>query len=243
MTHALRAVFFLAGILALSPHCAAQSAAEKRASKDKKPAPAQIFIEDKGRLRLLVEGQQVGMEEFQIAPDGSSWTARAKVELKSGSATVQVTSLLRLASDGAPLLYECATQAARKDSVAVAFNGAVARMDMRTDGSQPFSQEITYETPRVIILDNNLYHHYAILARLYDWQAKGAQSFPVLIPQDQVPGRVTAEAAGPQEVEGVRYDVLRVRSDDLVIDLFLDPARRLMRLSVADSKAEVIREK
>ncbi len=230
-------------LLASAQATAAQAGGDKRASKDKKTAADRGLMEDKGRFRLLVDGQQVGTEEFHIAPDGTGWSARGKAELKAGAASAQVSAQLRLAAEGAPVTYECVTQSNRKDTVTVAFNGSVARMDLQTEGSQPFTQEMTFDTGPVIILDNNMYHHYAILARLYDWQAKGEQSFAVLIPQDQVPGSITVKAGGPQEVDGTRYEVLRVQTSDLVVDLFLDPSRRLMRLTVADSKVEVVRDK
>jgi hypothetical protein len=110
------------------------------------------------------------------------------------------------------------------------------------EGAAPFEQEFKFETPRVAILDNNLYHHYAILARLYDWEKKGSQSIPVLIPQDQTPGVISVDWIGPQEIGGVACDLVRVRSADLEIDVCYDSARRVVRLSAPASKAEVLRE-
>lgn len=106
----------------------------------------------------------------------------------------------------------------------------------------PFTQQFFFDSGRVVILDNNLYHHYAILAWLYDWEKKGAQPFNVLIPQDLTPGSVTVEATGQREVGGTRYDVLRMRAADLEVDLFVDRSKRLMRIEVPGSQAEVIRE-
>lgn len=106
----------------------------------------------------------------------------------------------------------------------------------------PFTQQFFFESGRVVILDNNLYHHYAILVWLYDWEKRGSQTFNVLIPQDLTPGTVSVEATGQRSVGGTRYDVLRMSAADLQVDLFVDRNKRLMRIEVPGSQAEVVRE-
>jgi hypothetical protein len=115
-------------------------------------------------------------------------------------------------------------------------------MSLELEGAKPFVQDFTFGSPRVVILDNNLYHHYALLARLYDWNARGAQTFPVLIPQEMTPGMIAVEALGPQQVDGAALELLRVRTADLEINLYFDASRRLVRLDVPTSKAVIVRE-
>lgn len=115
-------------------------------------------------------------------------------------------------------------------------------MTLRLEDAQPFVQELSFGTPRVLVLDNNIYHHYAILARLYDWNAKGVQTFSVLIPQDMTPGSITAESAGTQTLDGSALELLRARTPDLELNLYLDANHRLVRLTVPSAKAEVRRE-
>jgi len=93
----------------------------------------------------------------------------------------------------------------------------------------------------VAILDDNLYHQYTLLARLYDWDKKGAQTFSVLVPQEMTPGTVTVESLGSQEFGGKKVEELRVQTEDLEVDLFLD-GRRVVRLVAPASNAEIIRE-
>ena len=92
------------------------------------------------------------------------------------------------------------------------------------------------------MLDNNLYYQYAVLARIYDWKAGGKQTFPVLIPQDMVPGTISVESLGPQQVENAQYEALRVSSTDLEILLYLDANHRMMRLDVPSSKVTIAGE-
>jgi hypothetical protein len=185
----------------------------------------------------------VGSEDFQIAPSGKEWVARGSVEINMpGEGSAQVSGKLRLSADGVPLHYEWSTRGQKKASSTIEFQEGSAKIQLHTEDAPAFTQEFQFDSPRVVILDNNLYHHYIILARLYDWNTSGPQSFPVLIPQDLTPGRITAESLGAQEREGAKFELLKVRSADLEIDLYLDEARRLVRLAVPASKAEVISE-
>ena len=114
---------------------------------------------------------------------------------------------------------------------------------LNLDGAtKPFEQENTFASPRIAVIDNNIYSHYAILARLYDWAARGPQSLQVLIPQDLTPGTIKLEAAGTQQVDGTSLELLRATTESLEVDLYLDSSHRLMRLTVPDSKVVVLRE-
>jgi hypothetical protein len=103
-------------------------------------------------------------------------------------------------------------------------------------------KDFTFTSPHVAVLDNNLYYQYAVLARLYDWQAGGKQMFPVLIPQDMVPGNISVESLGAQQSAGGRYEALRASTPDLEIMLYVDPSHRLMRLEVPASSAVIERQ-
>jgi hypothetical protein len=203
------------------------------------------FGEDKGRLRVVVDGQPAGTEEFTISRSGNDWMARGTVDIPSAEGGVsKLSARLRFADDGSPIeyQYDWSPHGGKKISANVTFQDGTARMEAQMEGGKPFLQEFKFETTRIAILDNNLYHQYAILARLYDWEKKGSQSIPVLIPQDQTPATITVDYVGQQPVGEARYETLRVTSADLEIDAYYDSAHRLMHLAVPASKAEVIRE-
>jgi len=64
----------------------------------------------------------------------------------------------------------------------------------------------------------------------------------VLIPQELMPGTITAESTGSTTIEGKSYEGFRVNTADLEVDLYLDSAHRLMRLEVPAAKVSVVRD-
>jgi hypothetical protein len=204
------------------------------------PAPATLAA-DKGKFRIMAGGQQVGHEEFEIAPSGANWVAHGTSEVKTAEGTTRVTGTLELHADGTPAHYDWQTEGTKKASASIGFNGATATIDLRVDGARPFAQQFTFHSSQIAVLDNNLYHQYAVLARLYDWNKKGAQTFSVLVPQEMTPGSVTVESLGQKDIEGKQLEELQVKTEDLELDLYLEN-QRLMRIDAPNTNAEILRE-
>ena len=215
----------------------------KKGKNNKAAASTGIFSPDKGKFRILLEGKVIGNEDFEISPSGDTWMARDSTSAHAPDGTeIKATGQLRLSADGTPVHYEWSAQTQKKASGVVDFSGGKAKSAIDLGGKTPFLQEFTFSSPRVAVLDNNLYYQYAVLAQLYDWKTGGRQDFPVLIPQDSTPGSISVESLGSQEVEGGKYEALRVSSTDLEILLYLDTNHRLMRLDVPSSKVTIERE-
>jgi hypothetical protein len=196
---------------------------------------------DKGKFRITVNGQEMGKEEFEISPGGGGWVAHGTSQLRTATGTMQVTGTLELQADGTPIRYEWSTQGSKKAGATVTFNGPVATIELRIEGSRPFTQQFTFNTPSIVVLDNNLYYQYAVLARLYDRSKGGQQAFSVLVPQALTPGSVTVESLGNQDVDGKKMEELQVKTSDIEIDLYLDGGR-LMRIVAPGNNAEITRE-
>ena len=202
-----------------------------------------VFSPDKGRLRIMIKGQAVGSEDFEISPSGDSWLERSSMSAKTPDGLeIKATGQLTLSADGTPLHYDWAAQAQKKATGTVEFAGETAKCFANLGGASPLRKDFTFSSPHVAVLDNNLYYQFGVLARLYDWQAGGKQEFPVLIPQDMVPGSITVESLGKQAAGGGNYEALRVSSSDLEIRIFLDGNRRLMRIEVPSSDAVIDRQ-
>jgi hypothetical protein len=236
------AVCLAAGMAAISATPLARHSRQKE-KRAKTVTPAAVFAPDKGKFRILLDGQVVGSEEFEISSSGETWMARSSTTLHApGGGDIKATGQLKLAADGAPVRYDWSAQAQKKASGAVDFANATAKCAFDLGGTPPIMKEFTFPSTRIAVLDNNLYYQYSVLARLYDWTASGKQEFPVLIPQDMTPGSISVESLGPQQVENANYETLRVSSPDLEILLYLDTGRRLMRLDVPSSKVMIVRD-
>jgi hypothetical protein len=243
-----RALWF-AGLVLAASACAFILRAEARAfaggrtekNSQSKPSEAAVFEADKGRFRILVNGQQMGKEEFEIAPNNGKWIARGTTEAQTAKGAARVTGTLELQPDGTPIRYEWSTQGARKASATVTFAGSTATIELHVENARPFTQQFTFSSPRIAVLDNNLNYQYAVLARLYDWNKKGPQTFSVLVPQELTPGSATVESLGKQDAGGKSLDELRVKTEDNEVDLYLDGSR-LVRMVVPSANAEVVRE-
>jgi hypothetical protein len=205
-------------------------------------AAAPAFVEESGKFRVTVGGAPAGQEQFSIKSENGNWVAAGTAEVRAPDApTTRVTGTLTLKPDGTPVRYQWTTQGAKKASASVDFSSGVATIELRLEGEKPFTQQFFFPSPRVVVLDNNLFHQYAILARLYDWEKKGEQDFPVLVPQTMTPGSIKVQSIGKEAVEGRPFEVLRVKTEDLEVFLYLD-GQRLVRIAAPASNAEAVRE-
>jgi hypothetical protein len=219
------------------------AAAVTAIASQKTSAGPNIFIPDKGKFAIEIDGQTVAHEQFEISPAGGGWVAKGTTELKvPKTAPSTVTGTLTMQPDGAPISYQWTSQAEKTNGAHILFANGVAKVTLEMQGARPFEQEMSFGAPIVVVLDNNLYHQYAVLARLYDWSKRGPQVFPVLIPQDLTPGSITVEATGPATISGKSYEGLRATTSDLEVLLYLDKDHRLDRLEVPSAKVSILRE-
>ena len=207
-------------------------------------AATPVFTADKGKLVIQLDGQIVGNEQFEIAPVGGGWVAKGTtdVTVPGETAVTRVSGTLTMQPDGAPISYEWSSRAEKTNGAHITFSNGVAKITLEMQGARPFEQDLTFNTSLIAVLDNNLYHQYALLARVYDWSKRGVQTFPVLIPQDLTPGSITVEATGTSSHEGKTYEGLRVTTADLEVLLLLDTSHKLMRLEVPSAKVSVVRQ-
>ena len=77
---------FAQGVTSLTPFFTpfSVSAADKR----------EPLVADKGKFRIMVNGQTVGKEEFEIGPSGADWTAHGNSEITTPQGVTKVTALL-----------------------------------------------------------------------------------------------------------------------------------------------------
>jgi hypothetical protein len=204
------------------------------------PPASGVLTPDKGSFRIVVNGRQVGKEQFEIRSDGANWVAHGSSEVQTPDGATRVSGTLQLHSDGTPTHYEWSTEGPKKASASISFNNLTVSMDVRLEGAKPYMQTLTFSTSPIVVLDNNLYHQYAILAHLYDREQKGAQTFSVLVPQELTPGAITVDSVGT-DVKGKTLEELTAKTEDLEVHLYLDNGR-LVRIAAPANNAEIVRE-
>src|SRR3974377_2509518 len=73
----------------------------------KKAPPGSLFVPEKGKFDVVLDGKSVGREEFDIAPGGAGWIAKGSTKLSPpGAPASTVTGNLVLQPDGVPVSYE-----------------------------------------------------------------------------------------------------------------------------------------
>jgi len=209
----------------------------------KKGPTGSVFTPDKGRLNILLDGKSVGREEFEIAASGGGWVAKGTTKINPPQgASSTVTGTLTLQPDGGPISYEWTSQAEKTNGANILFANGVAKITLQMQGAHAFEQDLSFSSPFIVVLDNNLYYQYAVLARIYDWSRRGTQTYSVLVPQELLPGTVTVDSVGAVSADGKDYEGLKVSTSDLEVILYLDTNHRLMRLDVPSAKVAVVRE-
>jgi hypothetical protein len=219
-------------------------------SASPRPAPAaqpadtaSALSADKGRLRITINAQRVGSEDFEISAAGDSWIERSSTTARvPGGPEIKASGQLKLSVDGTPLRYDWSAEAQKKATGSVDFAGGTAKCAADFGAPQPMRKDFVFSSPRIAVLDNNLYYQFGLLARMYDWKTAGKQTFPVLIPQDMVPGTIAVESLGSQQAGNAKFEALKVSSPDLEIMLYVDSNHRMMRLEVPSSNVTIERE-
>ena len=216
------------------------------AQKKSSAAPAgAVFAQDKGKFTIQLDGKSVGHEEFDLAQPAVAGPRTAPpTSPRPKPAAARITGTLTLQPDGAPISYEWTSQADKTNGAHILFANGVAKITLRMQGARPFEQDMSFGSPLIAVLDNNLYYQYAVLARVYDWSKGGAQTLPVLIPQELTPGSITVESAGSVTACKAANPTTASASPPPTSKciLYLDTNHRLMRLEVPAAKVSVIRD-
>lgn len=207
-------------------------------------------LDDSGIFVLSFAGRPLGTEKFSIRSTADKIEAQAEIQLhveQDGKTFDFKTSpKLVLNSQFQPLTYSWNQKGSQESHLEVDFRDSPTKSRYRTVAGEDDNRD--FDLPRdVVVLDDNVIHHYELVVGRYRLTAGGKQTFKAFIPQEALPGSLSVEEAGREavDIQG-RTETLGhlVVSTELArIDLWVDDQQHLQRASIPAAQLEAVRKK
>jgi hypothetical protein len=231
----------LAGILAWSVATLGQ---ETRGN------PPLVNVDDEGVFVISLAGRPVGTERFKIHSSLGKVEARGEIRLnleKNGKA-VGVQSFPDLVLDPQlhPVTYTWNQKGPQSSRLDADFSGKLAKVRYQTISGNEDNRDFALPAD-VMVLDDNVVHHYQLIIARYQALGGGKQTFPVFVPQEALPSLLTVEDMGNAAtgIAGVTANLrhLVITTDVTHVDLWVDDQQHLERVSVPEAQLEAIRKR
>ncbi len=199
---------------------------------------------------ISLAGKRIGTEEFEIRSTGNGIEAEGKIQMRvpQESKTVEFRTASKLALDPAfkPLTYSWNQKGAQTSQLEIDFKDALTRVRYKTVTGEEDARD--FELPKdVVILDDNVFHHFQLIAQKYLRSGGGRQTLPAFVPQEALPGSLTVQDAGPDttEIGGRRMDLRHlVFSTELrQIEVWVDEQGRVERIYNSDAQLDAVRKR
>lgn len=193
-------------------------------------------VTDKGVLKIIANGQQVGTERFEIAAtaDGFKATGELRIKMPNGQEAME-TSVLTMDKDLLLTSYVRDQKSPKKAGVKVEFSKGRATANYDTPEAKNTLE--FFMEPGVVVLDTNFFHHYFLLLQRYQTDKTKAQNVNVFIPQEATPGMLLLEPLGKENGN----DKWRAKTEVEIL-IWSDGNRHLMKLAVPAANVEIVRE-
>ncbi|MGH9427167.1 MAG: hypothetical protein ACRD2L_12795 [Terriglobia bacterium] len=212
-------------------------------------APLLYSGNESGAFRIYFSGAEIGQEKFQITESGQSVKASAETRLTIERDKEKVSFLIRPVLEFnrffEPVSYEIVQESGlNKTKARVTFRGPMSDA-VYENGKETDTRQIDLQKD-VLVLDDNVFHQYIILAKRYDFARGGIQEFSAFVPQQFIAGGVSVSDKGMEAVQvlsqTLKLQHLLVDTGELQISLWLDDRHNLRKLAVPKSGVEVVRE-
>ncbi len=207
-------------------------------------------LSDHGTFEIFAAGKSIGTETFEIRVRKDQIEAQGNVQLQveQNGKTVEVrtTSNLLLDPQLDPLSYTWSQKGTQSSQLSIDFRAQPAHVRYKTVRGQDDQRDFHLEKD-VVVLDDNVFHQYQLAVARYDAAKAGQQAFRAFIPQEALPGTITLNSLGADQVR-VEEKTLTLRhfllSTELAqINLWVDDQGHLQKVSTPDSQFQVMRKK
>jgi hypothetical protein len=232
-------------------------AASSPASARSKGAEQGSKVVDSGTFSILIDGRKVGTETFSIRqlPDVS--IASSEIKIDDGTHKARQTSEFRLTPHGELQRYEWRELAPGKSEIVVESKDEFLVEHITSEKDKKFEQPFLLPAS-TLILDDFFFSHREILIWRYlasickpvngvTQCASQKSQFGVIVPRQHASSVISIEYVGRDSVpfHGGQPELshFRLTSDDFdVWDLWLDDNKKLVRILIASTKTEVVRD-
>ncbi len=176
--------------------------------------------------------------------------AKAEIQLRFEQDGKMVESRtfpdLVLNSQFQPLTYTWRQKGSQVSQLQVDFRPSLAKCRYRTVTGE--DDERDFDLPKdVVVLDDNVFHHYQLVVRRLRLAPQGKQTFKAFIPQETLPGVLTVEDVGAESVEigghAENLQHLVVTTELARVDLWVDDQQRLQRVTIPAALFEAVRKR
>jgi hypothetical protein len=214
------------------------------------PTRRSVQVDDHGVFEIFLAGRPIGSETFKIRSSPANVEAEAEIRLQveqhGKRLVVQSSTHLTLDPQLCPITYSWNQKGQSSSGLQVDFSARPARVRYLTVSGATDDREFEFP-PDVMVLDDNVLHHYELIAIRSQELGGGKQTMHVFVPQEALPSTLTVEdlgnAANPPGGAAANLRHLLITTDVTHIDLWIDAQQHIERLSVPQVQLEAVRKR
>jgi len=214
------------------------------------PSAAPPDLNDHGTFNIFAAGVNIGNETFEIRGRAeqveAEGTIHLQVEQNGKRFDIRSSSNLLLNAQLDPLSYTWNQKGAQSSQLSIDFRAQPVRTRYKTVSGQEDRRDFKLEKD-IIVLDDNVVHHYQLAVARYDQEKGGTQAFRAFIPQEALPGVITLKSVGPEAVtvDGDKRTLRRflLTTELAQISLWVDDQGHLQLVAAPDAQYEAMRKK
>jgi len=211
--------------------------------------PSPVNVDDEGVFVISMAGGPVGSERFKIhsSPGGVEARGEIRLSIEKNGRTVSVESFPDLVMDTQlrPLTYAWRLHGPKTSRLEVDFRARPAKVRYHTINGSEDDRDFDLP-PDVMVLDDNVIHHFQLIAARLQAMGGGKQTFRIFVPQEALPSLMTVEDLGisatqdRSDASGLRH--LLITTDVTHVDLWVDDKLHVQRVSVPAAQLEALRK-
>lgn len=221
-----------------------------RPARAQGPRSAPRGLNDRGSFEIYAAGKNIGTETFEIRARADQIEAQGDVHLQveQNGKNMDIRTASRLLLDGhfEPLSYTWNQRGAKASQLSMDFHSQPVQARYKTVNGRD-DQRGFMLAKDVLVLDDNALDHYQLAIARYDAVKGGTQTFRAFIPQEAMPGMITLNSEGPEDVAigGEKRTLHRfhLTTELAQINLWVDDEDHLQMVSAPDAQFQAVRKK